>query len=104
MINLRHEKEEELTDPAHKLRKMVAQSYGKSSTSEHKKKLIGGFAFAPLLIPLLASAGGTLVGRIYDTIRDKLKGNGYKKHKNLKEKRHFIHHIINQCKFVLFNI
>ena len=52
------------------------------------KKLVGGFAFAPLLIPSLASAGGTLVGRIYDTIRDKLKGNGYKiRHKNLKEKR-----------------
>ena len=57
---------------------MVAQKYGRSSTIEHKKKLVGGFAFAPLLIPLLASAGGTLVGRIYDTIRDKLKGNGYK--------------------------
>ena len=80
---------------AYKLRKMVAQKYGRSSTSEHKKKLVGGFAFAPLLIPLLASAGGTLVGRIYDTIRGKLKGNGYKiKHKNLKEKRHFIHHLI----------
>ena len=57
--------------------------------------MVGGFAFAPLLIPLLASAGGTLVERIYDTISDKLKGNGYKiKHKNLKEKRHFIHHLI----------
>ena len=66
---------------------MVAQKYGKSSTSEHKKKLVGGFAFAPLLIPLLASSGGTLVRRIYDTIRDKPKGNGYKiEHKNLKEK------------------
>ena len=95
LINLRHEKEEELSDPAYKLRKMVAQKYGRSSTSEHKKKLVGGFAFAPLLIPLLASAGGTLVGRIYHTIRDKLEGNGYKiKHKNLKEKRHFIHHLI----------
>ena len=57
--------------------------------------MIGGFAFAPLLIPLLASAGGTLVGRIHDTIRETLKGNGYEsKHKNLKEKRHFIHHLI----------
>ena len=74
---------------------MVAQKYGRSSISEHKKKLVGGFAFAPLLIPLLTSAGGTLVGRIYDTIREKLKGNGYKvKHKNLKEQRHFIHHLI----------
>ena len=70
---------------------MVTQKYGKSYTSDHKKKLVGGF----VLIPLLASAGGTLVGRIYDTIRDELKGNGYKiKHKNLKEKRHFIHHLI----------
>ena len=63
LLNLHHEKEEEITDPAYTLRKMVAQKYGKSSTSEHKKKLAGGFAFAPLLIPLLASAGGTLVGR-----------------------------------------
>ena len=95
MINLHHEKEEELSDPAYKLRKMVAQKYGRGSTSEHKKKLVGGFAFAPLLIPLLASAGGTLVGRIDDTIRDKLKVNVYKvKHKNLKEKIHFIHHLV----------
>ena len=57
--------------------------------------MVGGFAFAPLLIPLLASAGGTLVERIHDAISDKLKGNRYIiKHKNLKEKRHFIHHLI----------
>ena len=83
MINLHHEKDEELSDPAYKLRKMVVHKYGRSSTSEHKKKLVGCFAFAPLLIPLLASAGGTLVRRIYDTIGDKRKGKGYKlKHKN----------------------
>ena len=66
---------------------MVTQKFGRNN-----KKQTGGFAFTPLLIPLLASAGGTLIGKIYDTVRDKFGGKGYKiHHKTIKQKKQYLH-------------
>ena len=57
------------------------------------------FVIPPFLIPILASAGSTLVSKIYDTIKEKIEkrgketeGKGFRihNHKTLKQKKNFL--------------
>ena len=80
-------------DPVHKLREIA-----KRQNKNYEQK--GGFLPA-FLIPILASAGSTLVGKIYDTIKEKIEkkakdqeGKGVKlAHKTIKQKRKFLMHL-----------
>ena len=44
---------------------------------KHKRDQFGGFAFAPVLIPIVASVVGTRAGKRFDTIKEKIRGSGY---------------------------
>ena len=81
-------------DPAHRLR-LLSRKYNKV----YDKKVQHG-GFSPVLIPILASVASTLIGRIYDTIKGKFEGKGYKipNHVTARSKRKFL---IDIVKFIL---
>ena len=62
-------------DPTARLKALAGISAPKK---EKSKKMTGGFAFLPLLAPILASATGALVTKLFDVVKNKIEGNGYK--------------------------
>ena len=80
-------------DPVYKLKQIAMK---------HNKKYEGGTeqrgGLAPLLIPILASVAGALSSKIFDLIRDKIQGKGYKipNHKTHKSKKKFFINLVNQ--------
>ena len=72
--------DEEPSDPAARLRDLVKHKYKKElkrdhTLIKHKREQSGGFA--QILVPIAASVLATLAGKVYDTIRDRIKGKGY---------------------------
>jgi hypothetical protein len=83
---------DEANDPVFRLRK-IAMKQNRNYETPQK----GGFIIPPFIIPILAAAGSTLVGKIYDTIKEKIinkktkEGQGFKlSHKTIKQKRKFL--------------
>ena len=68
----------ENNDPVERLRQLVKGKYQKRENKivKHDRNQSGG-AIPALLIPVIASVIGSLAGRVYDTIRDKIQGKGY---------------------------
>ena len=79
---------DEASDPVHRLRQLAI----KQNKKYEPKQQQGGFAIPAFLIPILASAASTLVGKVYDTIKQKIEGKGYKipHHKTIKQKKQFL--------------
>ena len=94
MSGFGYKEDDESSDPAFKLRQLVKSKYKKELKRDHKlikheRDQSGGFAFAPVLIPIVASVLATLSGKVYDTIRDRIKGKGYDlPHLKNKEEKH----------------
>ena len=93
--------EEESSDPALRLRELVKERYKKELKRDHKiikhkRDQSGGFA--QILVPIAASVLATLAGKVYDTIRDRIKGKGYDlPHlKNKDEKHDFVVKLLKQ--------
>ena len=87
--------EEESSDPAQRLKDLVKHKYKNELKRDHKiikhkRDQSGGLA--PILIPIVASIVGTLAGKIFDTIKEKIRGSGYDlPHlKNKDEKHEFV--------------
>lgn len=88
--------DEEVNDPVQRLRQLAIKQ------NTVKK---GGF-IPPFLIPILAAAGSTLVGKVYDTIKEKIEKRGKEKegkgielkHKTIKQKRKFLINLAKQIK------
>ena len=59
-------------DPTARLKALAGISAPKK---EKSKKQRGGFAF---LIPVLSSIAGALAGKLFDVVKSKIEGNGYK--------------------------
>ena len=91
--------EEEINDPVAKLRELVKDEY--KTESKHKKMKTQKGGILPALIPVgiaIASAvGSKLAGDLYDFIKGKLTGGGYKvpNHKTKKKKVQFVKEVVN---------
>ena len=87
---------DEASDPVHRLRELAIKQNKKFEPKNQR----GGFAIPAFLIPILASAASTLVGKIYDTIKQKIEGKGLKlpHHKTIKQKRQYLIHIAKHSK------
>ena len=85
--------DDDSNDPIYRLRKLAMKQ-----NKPFEKQQKGGFAFAPILIPVLASAASTLVGKLYDTIKNKIEGKGYKipHHKTTRQKKKFLINLTKQ--------
>ena len=93
-------KEEESTDPCYRLRSLVKEQYKNEAKQENKKKVQKGGFLIPL-IPLATTALSALIAKavpdIYDFIKSKISGSGYKmNHKTLKDKKLFLKDFANQ--------
>ena len=89
--------EEENTDPVRKLREMVKKEY-KVEKKNSKKVQEGGLAFlAPIGIAIASAVGSKLAGDLYDFIKSKITGSGYKvpHHKTKAKKVQFVKEIVN---------
>ena len=84
-------------DPTERLRALVASQHKfekhnktRSHSSEHKNKIITG-GFHSVLIPIIASVVGSLAGKIFDTIKEKIQGKGIQipNHKTMKDKQDY---------------
>ena len=85
--------DDDSNDPVYRLRKLAMKQ---NKPLEKNQK--GGFAFAPIVIPILASAASALVGKLYDTIKNKIEGKGYKiqNHKTTRQKKKFLINLTKQ--------
>ena len=90
---------EESSDPVQRLRDLVKHQY-KVQEKHNNKKQKGGFLIP--LIPLATAALTALVTKavpdIYDFVKKRLTGGGYKlkHHKTIKDKKDFLKEIVNQ--------
>lgn len=79
-------------DPTARLKKLA----GIAPTKKEKSKKVGGFAF---LAPILASVAGALAGKLFDAVKSKIEGNGYKIDPELyrtdEHKRAFLKRVLN---------
>ena len=92
--------EEESTDPVQRLRDLVKEQYKNEAKQENKKKVQKGGFLIPL-IPLATTALSALIAKavpdIYDFIKSKISGSGYKmNHKTLKDKKLFLKDFASQ--------
>ena len=72
------------SDPAYKLRQLAMQH------NKRYEKQRGGLL--PIAIPILASISGAIAGRLFDLVKEKLQGKGFKvpKYKTHKHKKQFL--------------
>ena len=86
---------EKSQDPAYRLRQLAKKYNNKYENTRVSNKIQKG-GLAPLLVPIIASIAGALVGKVYDTIRSKIKGKGHKmpNHITTKSKRKFLTSIV----------
>ena len=83
---------DENLDPALRLREIVQAKYKNELKHDHriinhKRNQIGGML--PIFIPIIASVIGSLAGKVYDTIKEKIQGKGYELPKlKTKEEKH----------------
>ena len=92
--------ESENSDPCYRLRSLVKEQYKNEAKQENKKKVQKGGFLIPL-IPLATTALSALIAKavpdIYDFIKSKISGSGYKmNHKTLKDKKLFLKDFANQ--------
>ena len=92
--------ESENSDPCYRLRYLVKEQYKNEAKQENKKKVQKGGFLIPL-IPLATTALSALIAKavpdIYDFIKSKISGSGYKmNHKTLKDKKLFLKDFANQ--------
>ena len=87
-----------VNDPVHRLRE-IAMKQNKNYEQR------GGFPpLAPIVVPILASMGSTLISKLFDAIKEKIekkkdqegKGVRMRDHKTIKQKRHFLMHLVKQ--------
>jgi len=90
--------EEEITDPVARLRKL-AQKESKPDKKNSKKVQKGGFLplLAPVGIAIASAVGSKLAGDLYDFIKSKITGSGYKvpHHKTKAKRVQFVKEIVN---------
>jgi hypothetical protein len=75
--DIKNEEDEKLPDPVEKLKKLAIKKMKKSEEKKsdmkvQKKEVKGGFAFAPILIPIISSLAGAALNKVID----KISGNG----------------------------
>ena len=91
-------KKQKPADPAKRLRQLVLQT--EKPKKEDKKKIEGGFA--PIVVPVVTAIASTLVGKLFDTIKEKLSGNGIKlPFKYYQNKKKFIDRLIKANKRII---
>ena len=89
--------EEELNDPVARLRNLV-QSEHKTEKKDKKKVQKGGFLpLVPIPMAIGSAVAGKLAGDLYDFVKKKVTGQGYKVpyHKTKKLKVEFLKDIVN---------
>ena len=89
--------EEEINDPVARLRNLV-QSEHKTEKKDKKKIQKGGFLpLVPIAMAIGSAVAGKLAGDLYDFVKKKVTGQGYKVpyHKTKKLKVHFLKDIVN---------
>ena len=89
--------EEEINDPVAKLRELVKKEYKPEKKSDKKIQKGGVFPLIPIGIAIASAIGSKLAGDLYDFIKSKVTGNGYKipRHKTKKQKVQFVKEVIN---------
>ena len=92
--------ESERSDPVYRLRQLVQEKYKNEEKKEKKiiKSQQGGiFPLVPIGIAIASAVGSRLATDLYDFIKRKITGSGYKikQHKTVKDKKLFIKDVVN---------
>ena len=90
------QKGEETSDPVYRLRQL-ANEHHKKEIKDTLKVQRGGFAIlAPLAVGALTAIGSKLSSELYDFVKKRISGNGYKvNHRTKKQKREFLKQFFN---------
>ena len=67
----------ESNDPAYRLKLLASEVENESKIQKRRRKRAQSGGLAPIAIPIIASIVGALSGRIFDAIKEKIKGSGY---------------------------
>ena len=85
------------TDPTYRL-KLLARKHKYIDDNKKHKKIEGGLIpLLPIGISLLSALGGKLVSELYDKVKEKIQGKGYRtnmNHKTIEHKRKFLNQVI----------
>ena len=89
--------EEEINDPVARLRDLAKKECKGDKHSKSKPQKGGVFPLIPIGIAIASAVGSKLAGDLYDFIKSKVTGGGYKvpRHKSKKEKVQFVKDIVN---------
>ena len=87
------------SDPTYRLKMIAKKHYKHADNNKKHEKVIGGaIPLIPIGISLLSALGGKLISELYDKVKEKIQGKGYRtnmNHKTIEHKRKFLNQVIS---------